>query len=89
MATAYPPELERFIEDEVASGKYRSEEEVVCAALRLLREREARLQALRDEILPALEELDRGEGRPLDVEAILAWGRQRLAATGRANECQP
>jgi len=80
MATAFPPELEQFIHQEVASGRYDSEEDVLCAGLRLLREREARLQALRDDILPALEQLDRGEGEPLDADAIKAKGRQRLAA---------
>jgi len=85
MAIAFPPELEQFIHQEVASGKYDSKEDVLCAGLRLLREREARLQALRDDILPALEQLDRGEGEPLDAEAIKAKGRQRLAAEGKGD----
>jgi antitoxin ParD1/3/4 len=82
MATAFPPEIEQFVREEVASGKYRSEEEVVCAGLRLLREREARLQALRNDVLPALEQLDRGEGQPLDAESIKARGRKRREALG-------
>jgi antitoxin ParD1/3/4 len=80
MATALPPDLLQFIERELASGKYRSEDDVICDALRLLREREQRIETLRAEIGPAIDQLDRGEGRPLDGEAIKARGRQRLTA---------
>lgn len=48
-----PADLAAFVRQELRSGKYTSEDEIVCAALRLLRERERRLDALRDEILPA------------------------------------
>ena len=50
--------------------------------LRLLREREQRLQALREDIQPAHEQLDRGEGEPFDAEGVKARGRKRLAAKG-------
>jgi antitoxin ParD1/3/4 len=79
---AFPPELAAFVQQELASGNYQSEEEMLCAGLRLLRERERRLQNLRDEILPALEQLDRGEGQELDIADIKARGRQRLATRG-------
>jgi antitoxin ParD1/3/4 len=38
------PELEAFVDRKVASGRYRSASEVVRAALRLLDEREQRLE---------------------------------------------
>ena len=82
MSVVFPPELEQFIQQELATGKYQSEDDVLLAGLRLLREREARLQALRNDILPALEQLDRGEKAPLDGEAIKARGRQRLLSQG-------
>ena len=82
MSISIPQDLQQFVQQEVASGKYRSEEDLLCAGLRLLRERERRLQALREDIKPALEQLDRGEGEPLDAESIKARSRKRLAARG-------
>ena len=40
-----PTELERFVQQEIAEGKYPSAEEVVCAALRLLQEHETQGQS--------------------------------------------
>jgi len=80
-----PPELEAFVQHELASGKYPSQAVMVCEGLRLLREREKRLQALRAEVQPALEQLDRGEGAPLDGESIKARGLKRLADRGGEN----
>jgi len=40
-----------FIDDKVASGRYRSASEVVRAALRLLEDRETRIDALRNALM--------------------------------------
>lgn len=40
-----------FIDDEVASGRYRSASDVIRAALRLLEERETRLESLREALV--------------------------------------
>ena len=79
---SFPPELARFVQQELANGKYQSEEEMLCEGLRLLREREQRMAALRADLMPALEQLDRGEGKELEVEDIKARGRKRLAERG-------
>lgn len=83
MSMSLPQDLQQFVQQEIASGRYQSEEDVVREGLRLLRERDRRLQALREDIQPALEQLDRGEGEPLDAESIKARGRKRLAARGK------
>jgi len=82
-----PADLAEFVQQELQSGKYTSEDELVCEALRLLRERERRLDDLREEILPALDRLDRREGKIYDEDGlrqmaddIKSRGRQRLAA---------
>ncbi|MGD0517500.1 MAG: type II toxin-antitoxin system ParD family antitoxin [Thermoguttaceae bacterium] len=75
-----PPDLDAFVHQAVATGAYATEEDVIVAALRLMRERERNLEELRAELLPSLEELKRGEGKPLDIESIIARGHERLAA---------
>ncbi len=47
---SFPPELARFVQQELANGKYQSEEEMLCEGLRLLREREQRVEALRADL---------------------------------------
>jgi antitoxin ParD1/3/4 len=81
-----PADLEQFIRQELAKGKYQSEADIVAEAVRLLRERERRLEALRNELQPAVDALDRGEYTEYDehslrdmIEDVKAKGRIRLA----------
>ena len=79
MNVPIPPEFEAFAREQVSAGRYSSEAEVVADALkRYLADRGA-LLALPD---PALAQLDRGEGRPFDVEDTKrrGCGRRRQAA---------
>lgn len=74
MTTDIPIECQPFVRDAVASGKYRSEGELVSAALQLLEKHERRLDALRSDIQAGLDELDRGDGILLrDHEAQQAF----------------
>lgn len=56
-----PPDLAQFVSDQLALGKYDSASDVVCDAVRLLREREERLKSLRTDIRKGIEQLDAGE----------------------------
>lgn len=80
MNVSLTPELERFIDDRVASGQYRSASEVVRESLRLLQEQEeeraAKLAWLRAAIDEGIASLDRGEGIPGE-EAFAALRRRR------------
>jgi putative addiction module CopG family antidote len=59
-------EFDTAIKDAIASGRYRSEREIVTAALRMWREREEKLNLLRDEIDAGLADLERGDRYPAD-----------------------
>jgi len=76
MDVTLSPELERLINEKVASGLYESASEVVRAALRLLKDtdeaRSLALAELRKDVLAGLSALDRGESVALDVAALKA-----------------
>jgi putative addiction module CopG family antidote len=63
MPEILPEDLEEFVNHELASGRYRSREDIVIAGLRhLQRDRQEALQGIQE----GLAELRRGEGIPLD-----------------------
>jgi len=82
MNVSLTPELERFVEEKVHSGRYTSASEVVREALRLLEEHEkvraAQLTEFREETDRRLASLERGEG--IDGATALAQLRQRSNA---------
>lgn len=86
MNISLTPQLEAFIKQKVETGMYTSVSEVVREALRLLEERDAvqavKLDALREDIRRGLTSLENGQGTPLNMDAIKAKGRERLARKG-------
>ena len=82
MNVSLTPELERLVNDKVATGLYTSASEVVREALRLLKERDevrtVTLRELKRDIAAGLDQLDRGESAVLDIESIKAEARQRM-----------
>jgi antitoxin ParD1/3/4 len=58
-----------FIEEEVRSGRYRSASDVVRTALRLLEDRETRLDALRHALVAGERS---GESVPFDFDAFVS-----------------
>jgi antitoxin ParD1/3/4 len=88
MSTTITPDLQAFIQQAIASGKYRSEAEVVSEGLRLLQEKERKLDAMRQDLQVGLDQFENGEGIILaDVEAQQAFfqdietrGQERLQA---------
>lgn len=57
-----------FIDDEIASGRYRSASDVVRTALRLLEDRETRLRALRQALIAGERS---GESTPFDFDEFV------------------
>ena len=76
MTIAISSELEALLQQELATGQYHTADDVLMAAVRLLRDRSQKLADLRSEIQPALDRLDRGEGEQLDMDAIKAEARR-------------
>jgi antitoxin ParD1/3/4 len=62
-----------FIEEQVTEGRYGTASDVIRAGLRLLEEREAHLQALREALI---EGENSGPSRPFDFDAYIARMRK-------------
>jgi antitoxin ParD1/3/4 len=81
-----PPELTAFVQGQLASGKYESELDLLCDAVRMMRDREIRLKAMRAEVDIGIDQLKRGEYVEIESDAQLRdffedierRGRQRL-----------
>ena len=82
MNVSLTPELERLVNARVRTGMYSSASEVVREALRLLNDQEElrrrKLEDLRKEIQIGLDQVNRGEGVPLDIAKIKSRLRKRL-----------
>ena len=90
MNISLTPELERLVTDKVKSGMYQTSSEVIREGLRLLKERDERLESLRRDIRAGFEAVDRGEFTDYDQSSIQrlgdrvkARGRERLAGEKR------
>jgi antitoxin ParD1/3/4 len=68
LSESLPPELAQFVADQLAQGKYDSASDVVCDAVRLLREREERLTALRADVDQGISQLAAGEFVDLETD---------------------
>jgi antitoxin ParD1/3/4 len=74
MSTSLSPENEQFLERVVSLGLYQDRSEALDRAVELLRHRE---QLIRD-VNEGIEQLERGQGVPLDIDAIKAAVHTRL-----------
>ena len=72
MSTGYPPEILKFIEEEMASGHYEDESALVTEALEVFRELEQRHAELKQQIQQSLEAEREGRVMPLDIDAIVS-----------------
>ncbi|MEQ8856451.1 type II toxin-antitoxin system ParD family antitoxin [Gimesia sp.] len=72
MSTGYPPEILKFIEEEMASGHYEDESALVTEALEVFRELKQRHAELKQQIQQSLEAERAGRVMPLDIDAIVS-----------------
>jgi len=86
MNVSLTPELEKLVQEKVASGLYQTASEVVREGLRLLKERDDRQTSLREAIQEGLTQLETGKYQVYTADtladlaqAVKDRGRQRLA----------
>jgi putative addiction module CopG family antidote len=65
-----PPDLGQFVEQQVAAGNYRSEEELVISAVRVLKDVRARQRQFAEDVRLGMEQLDRGEFNEYDEAGL-------------------
>jgi antitoxin ParD1/3/4 len=88
-STAFPQDIGLFIGQQIADGKYRSEEELMIHAVRVLREIEVRKRQLAEDVQLGLDQLERGEYTVYDeaglrrrFEELKDRVNRRIAARG-------
>ena len=70
IAPSFPPELERFVEEQIAVGNYQSERDLVVSAVRVLQNVQARQKAFYEDVRLGMEQLERGDVVEYDEEGL-------------------
>jgi Arc/MetJ-type ribon-helix-helix transcriptional regulator len=78
---SYPPEIEEFVQQELATGEYRGEGDLINQALSVYRELKLRHDLLRADVAHAISQADSGDVAPLDIEAIKSELMEELAGS--------
>jgi Arc/MetJ-type ribon-helix-helix transcriptional regulator len=81
---SYPPEIEAYVREQLAKGRFADESEFATAAFEVYRELEQRHCELKADIQRSLEQAARGEVAPLDIGEIKAELAAEARATTRA-----
>jgi putative addiction module CopG family antidote len=71
MDTSLPPDVQQFVTQELAAGRYRSETELVINAVRRLRDDDDNLQRFKNQLREELAAIERGEGIVLNGDEEL------------------
>ena len=85
MTVEIPLNYQAFVKTIIDRGQFQTEEQVVGEALRLLVERNRRLEEFRREIQIGLDQLDRGEYTEYDEESLHEFFEQ-IKAEGRQSQ---
>ncbi|MEH1864110.1 MAG: type II toxin-antitoxin system ParD family antitoxin [Nostoc sp.] len=70
------PELEQFIQAQLASGRFSNADDVINEAFKLLQEREQRLEDLRQKISVGTEQI--AKGQVTDGEVVFARLQEKI-----------
>jgi len=77
------PDLERYIQEKVASGRFSSAEEFALEAMRVYRDLESRHELLKADVRAAIAQSDQGLSEPLDIDSIKRELGDELDKQGR------
>jgi antitoxin ParD1/3/4 len=82
MNVVLKPEFEKFVEDQIKSGRYASAGDLIQSAISRLQTSDelSDVDDLRQEAAIGLREADRGEFVEFSAETVIAEGRKILAA---------
>ena len=82
MTLTLTPEMEALVNKQLATGQFKTQEEVVQAALLSMR---LRYEELKADIAKGMDDIKHGRVGPLDVAATLARVKAKQAANAEAN----
>jgi Arc/MetJ-type ribon-helix-helix transcriptional regulator len=89
ISSSFPQDISSFIAQQLAEGKYRTEEELMVEAVRVLREVESHQRQFADDVRLGMDQLERGEFNEYDedglrdrFEELKDRARLRIAARG-------
>lgn len=83
MSLVFPPDLEEFVQKELTSGHFESEEALLTAALRVYRDLAGRHDELRRRIDAAVAEGDAGELAELDIDSVIRELEEEVDVNGQ------
>ena len=81
-------DLEDYVRQKIESGEFASREELANEAIRAYREMETQYQQLRADVQRSIEQADRGEIEPFDIEAVKVRLTAELDPRGRPRSCR-
>ncbi len=83
--STFPPDIEAYVQQKIASGQFHSRDELAVEAVRVYRALEAKHAQLKSDVQAAIDESDRGLSVPLDIEAIKAQLMAELDGSGQSD----
>jgi Arc/MetJ-type ribon-helix-helix transcriptional regulator len=86
MLNSYPPKIQSFVDQKIASGEFSSVDDFSIEAAELYVELDRRREALKAKLAVASQEIERGEGIVLEDDAAIAtfFLELRSEASGRS-----
>lgn len=86
MTITLTDELEELINEKVKSGEYKSADEVVMASLRLLKAQEKGMEALRQEIMRGVGDIQQGRFIAYETDAELEAFSDEISRQGQERQ---